>query len=134
MLKAALIAGDAGGAAAYAREQLGREGDSPPSWYALAIAAAALGDDAETARAAGQMRAGGDAFARTADALGALAGGDGAAYAAALRAIVADFEARPAHLAGVPFADTALMLERLAEARGLSDRPASPLLPQVRGG
>ena len=50
------------------------------------------------------MRAGGEAFARTADALGSLAAGDRAAYDAALRAIVADFEARDAHLTGVPIA------------------------------
>jgi glycerate 2-kinase len=129
MLKAAVIAGDARSAAVYAREQLGPDGVSPPSWYALAIAAAALGDDAEAARAAAQMRGGGDAFARTADALGALARRDAAAYTAALRAIVADFEARPAHLTGVPFADTALVLERLAAPRGLAAYPASSLLP-----
>jgi hypothetical protein len=29
----------------------------------------------------------------------------------------------------VPFADTALVLERLAEPRGLAARPSSPLLP-----
>ena len=129
MLKAALIAGDATAAARYAREQLGAEGDSPPSWYALGLAAAALGDDDALARAAGAMREGGDAFARTADALTALARRDSAAYAQALRAIVADFEARDAHLTGVAFADTALMLERLAAARGLAARPTSALLP-----
>jgi hypothetical protein len=42
-------------------------------------------------------------------------------------AIVADFEGRDEHLTGVPIADTALMLERLAG--GLASRPASPLLP-----
>jgi Glycerate kinase family len=133
MLKAAIIAGDAADAAVYAREQLGREGDSPPSWYALAIAAAALGDDADAARAAEAMRGGSDAFARTADALAALADRDSAAYADALRAIVADFEARPAHLTGVPIADTALMLERLAVARGIAVGLRSPLLPPLNG-
>jgi glycerate kinase len=129
MLKAALIAGDATDAARYAREQLEGGADSPPSWYALALAAAALNDDDALARAAEEMRAGGDAFTRTADALAALARRDTAAYADALRAIVADFEARDAHLTGVAFADTALMLERLAQARGLAARPPSPLLP-----
>jgi glycerate 2-kinase len=145
MLKAALIAGDAAEAvgstgdagpqrgavasARYVREQLGTEGDTPPSWYALAIAAAVLGDDDGAARAAEAMRAGGDAFTRTADAIDALARRDAAGYAEALRAIVADFEAREQHLTGVAFADTALMLERLAEARGLAARPRSELLP-----
>ncbi|HEY7077568.1 MAG TPA: hypothetical protein VH418_19455, partial [Solirubrobacteraceae bacterium] len=93
-------------------------------------AAAALGDDETLARAAAAMREGGDAFARTADALAALARRDAAAYAQAVRAIVADFGARDAHLTGVAFADTALMLERLAAPRGLAARPASALLPR----
>jgi hypothetical protein len=129
MLKAALIAGDAADAARYTREQLEAGADSPPSWYALALAAAALNEDDALARAADEMRAGGDAFARTADALSALARRDSAAYAHALNAIVADFEARDAHLTGVAFADTALMLERLAQARGLAAHPRSALLP-----
>jgi hypothetical protein len=45
------------------------------------------------------------------------------------RAIVEDFEGREAHLTGVPIADTALMLERLAERRGLAAHPESLLLP-----
>jgi hypothetical protein len=75
------------------------------------------------------MAAGGEAFARTAAALAALAARDEAAYAAALRAVIADFEARDLHLTGVPIADTALVLERLAEPRDLAQRPRSPLLP-----
>ena len=79
------------------------------------------------------MHAGGEAFARTADALGALAAGDRAAYDPALRAIVADFEARDAHLTGVAIADTAIMLDRLAEPRGLGGLPpASPAASRRR--
>jgi hypothetical protein len=131
MAKAALIAGGAEAAVLYLREQAGAEGDSPPSWYAVAIAALAAGDDALAARAAEGMRAGGGAFERTADAIAALAARDGAAYGAALDAIVADFAARDAHLTGVPIADTALMLERLAADRGLGARPDSPLVPAL---
>ena len=75
------------------------------------------------------MRAGSAAFGRAADAIEALADGDDEAYAAAARAIVADFEGREEHLTGVPVADTALMLERLAEPRGLAAHPRSALLP-----
>ena len=75
------------------------------------------------------MREGSPAFGRAADAIEALADGDGERYAAAVRAIVADFEARDEHLTGVPIADTALMLERLAEHRGIAAHPASALLP-----
>ena len=64
-------------------------------------------------------------------AVAALAGRDREAYAAAIAAIVADFEAREEHLTGVPIADTVLVLERLAERRGIAVHPRSPLLPPV---
>lgn len=134
-LKSAILAGDAGepgaarAAADHARAQVGEACDSPTACYALALAALVQGDDAAAARAAAAMREGGDAFARTADALVALAGGEGDAYAAAVVAIVRDFEGRDAHLTGVPIADTALMLEALAAPRGLAARPSSPLMP-----
>ena len=44
---------------------------------------------------------------------------------------MADFEARDQHLSGVAIADTALVLERLAEPRGMAVRPAGPLVPAV---
>jgi hypothetical protein len=145
LLKSSILAGEGGHAAAYVREQLGDgvgEGaggdgahgcDSPPSCYALALALLAQGDDAAAEPAIAGMRAGGegDAFARTADALAALARGDRAAYAHAVEAIVADFAAREAHLTGVPFADTAVVLERLAAPRGIAARPASSLMPAL---
>ena len=133
MLKALVIAGDddaAGDAAAYVREQVPEDDASPPAWYALAIAGLVDGDDALARRSAAGMRAAGvEPFLRTADALDALAGRDGAAYARAAAAIVADFEGRAEHLTGVPIADTALMLERLADARGIAAHPRSALLP-----
>ena len=128
MLKAAVIAGDAAQVAAYAREQAG-EADSPPSAYVLAMAALVDGDDDAAAAFAEGMRAGSPAFGRAADAIEALTRADADAYAAAVRAIVTDFESREAHLTGVPVADTALMLERLAAPRGLAAHPSSALLP-----
>jgi hypothetical protein len=129
MLKAAILAGDAAGAAAYARTALAGQDDSPTAAYALALACLATGDDTAAGAAADRMAAGGEAFARTAVALAALARRDGSAYADALSAVIADFEARDVHLTGVPIADTALVLERLAEPLGLARRPSSPLLP-----
>jgi hypothetical protein len=128
MLKAAVIAGDAREAAAYARDAV-PEADSPPSAYVRAITALVEDDDDAAARFADGMRPGSPAFGRAADAIAALALHDGEAYAAAVHAIVADFEGRSEHLTGVPVADTALMLERLAEPRGLAACPASALLP-----
>jgi hypothetical protein len=129
MLKAAVIADDAREEARYALGSLGEEAESPPARYALAIAALVDGDDDTAADAAGGMRGGSPAMVRAADAIAALAARDRAAYAAAIAAIVADFEARDEHLTGVPIADTALMLERLAEPRGLACGARSPLLP-----
>jgi hypothetical protein len=129
MLKAAVIAGDATEEAAYARAVVPELPDSPAGAYALAIAALVEGEDDLAAAAAARMRGASEPFARAADAVAALAARDGDAYAAAVRAIVSDFEGREEHLTGVPIADTALMLERLAERRGLAAHPASALLP-----
>ncbi|HEY3612632.1 MAG TPA: hypothetical protein VGK92_02955 [Gaiellales bacterium] len=129
MLKSAILAGDAGAAAAYARSALADETDSPTAAYALALAGLAADDDAGAGAAADRMAAGGEAFARTALALAALARDDEGAYAGALHDVIADFESRDLHLTGVPIADTALVLERLAEPRGLAQHPSSPLLP-----
>jgi uncharacterized protein len=126
--KASILAGENPGP--YVRERLG-EPDSPPAFWALALAALADGDDATALRAAEGMRAGSEAFGRAADGVAALASGDREAYGRAVRAIVADFEARDEHLTGVPIADTALVLERVAERRRLAAHPDSPLLPPV---
>jgi hypothetical protein len=132
MVKTAVIAGDGEEEARFARAAVEDDGGtSVPRAYALALAALVLGDDAAATRRAEAMRAGGDAFARTADAITAVAAGDADGVAAALSAIVADFEARDAHLTGVAIADTALMLDRVWTGRGHpSALPPSPLLPR----
>jgi hypothetical protein len=129
MLKAAVIAGGGADEASYVRAQVGPEGDSPASWYALGVVALVEGDDGLARRAAAGMRQGSAAFGRAADALQALADGDRERYARAVGAIVADFERREDHLTGVRIADTALMFEVLAQPRGLSALPQSDLLP-----
>ena len=130
-LKSAVLAGDGPQAAAYARAQLGGACDSPTSCYALGVAALVEGDDSAAAAAAAGMAEGGEAFARAGEALAGLAAGDADRYRAAVEAIVADFEGRDAHLTGVPVADTAMLMEALAEPRGLAVRPASPLVPAL---
>jgi hypothetical protein len=129
MLKAAILRGDAAEAADYTLGALAFGTESPTAAYALALACLAVGDDVAGASAADQMANGGEAFERTAAALGALARRDEPAYARALSAVIADFEARDLHLTGVAIADTALVLERLAEPRGLAQHPASAVLP-----
>jgi hypothetical protein len=141
MLKAAVLAGEGSAPAAYARRALGSEGDSPTSWYAIGLAALIEEDDALAIAAARGMReqaaeldAGAAAFERTAEAIAALAYRNAGRYADALGAILADFEARDEHLTGVAIADTALMLELLATARGIASGARSPLLPGVERG
>lgn len=130
MLKAAILAGDAGAAARYVRTALDPEPEaSATAAYALALAALVEDDDVDAGRRTAAMRGASEAFERTADAIDALAARDDAGYAEALGAIVRDFEQRPEHLTGVPIADTALVLERLAARRGMSSGVTSPLLP-----
>lgn len=130
LMKSSILWGEGGHAAAYVRAALADGCDSPPACYALALAALTQGDDEAAAPAIDGMRASDDAaFARTADALAALVRGDRDAYAAAVEAIVADFAARESHLTGVAFADTAVVLERLAAPRGMAARPASAVMP-----
>lgn len=129
MLKAAVLAGGGQPEARYVREQLGDNADSAASRYALALAALVEGDGRLARRAAAGLRGGGDAFARTADAIDAVASGDGVRYGRAVAAIVADSESREAHLTGVAIADTALVLARLAARRGIATDVDSPLLP-----
>ncbi len=130
LLKTSVLAGDPGDAAALARAALAdADPASPSAAYAEALAALVQGDDAAAEAAAARMRGGSDAFDRTADALAALATRDEDVYARALQAVVADFAARDAHLTGVAIADTAMVLEALAQPRGLRQGLESPLLP-----
>jgi hypothetical protein len=131
MAKATVLGGgDVDAAAAYVREAVPVP-DSPPSWYAVAIAALVQDDDETAAAAADGMDAGSPAFQRAAAAVRALAAHDAEGFAGAVRAIVEDFEGRDDHLTGVPIADTAAMLERLAERRGMGAGAASALLPHA---
>ena len=131
MLKAAVIAGDAEAAALRARTALADGAESPPARYALALVALIDGHDAAAGAAALGMRSGSPAMVRAADAIAALVYRDATLYAAAIRAIVDDFAARDEHLTGVPIADTAVMLERFAAARGMASGVESSLLPRA---
>lgn len=130
LLKAAILGGQGAEAARYVQQSLADvDEQSPTAAYAAALAALTLGEDDRALLRVQAMGTGSDAFGRTASAIEALAGAARDQYRAALRAIVADFEARDAHLTGVAMADTAAMLERLATERGLAAGLESPLLP-----
>jgi hypothetical protein len=132
MLKSAVLAGAGDEEARYAREALAEsDPDSVTAAYARALAALILGEDDVALACASRMDAGGEAFARTAEAIAAIATSDGGRYATALTAIVRDFEARTEHLTGVAIADTALVLATLAARRGLTVAVESPVLPAL---
>ena len=130
MLKAAVIAGGGEEEAAFARGEAGGT-ESAAAAYVVAVAALVEDDDEAAAAAARAMAAGGEAYARAAEAIGALAARDGERYAAAVTAVVRDFEGRDEHVTGVAIADTALMLEELARRRGLRSGVESRLLPNL---
>jgi uncharacterized protein len=127
--KASILAGE--NPLEYVRDQLGPDDRTPPACWARALAYLADGNDARAARAAEGMYSGSEPFVRAADAITALAVTEREAYAAAVVAIVDDFEGRQDHLTGVAIADTALVLDRLAERRRMAAHPRSPLLPHV---
>ena len=138
-VKARVLAGDWGGAdadAAWALEQGSADGESPIGLYAAALALLVLGRDEEAAATAAPLvDAAEDAFPRpVAESLAALAAGDGAAYQDAVARVLASFESRDEYLEGIPVADTVIVLQALAERRGMAAELRSPLLPEELGG
>lgn len=107
------------------------ESESPIGCYAEVLADLVLGRDAEAAPLARLLQAEpAAAFPRSvADALAALAARDAEAYADAADAVLRSFEEREAYLDDIPVADTVIVLEALAERRGISAGLRSPLLP-----
>jgi acyl transferase domain-containing protein len=129
VMKAAILAGQPDDAADYVRRELAGLTGSPTGAYALALAALVEWDDPEAVRQAATLRAERGTFERAAEGIDALAARHRDRYAAAIAAIVTDFEERAEHLTGIAIADTALCLELLAEPRGLASGVRSPLLP-----
>jgi hypothetical protein len=132
-MKSRLIAGHLARAradASWALDAGAATSESPIGRYAAALAQLVLGEDdgaAALARTLGDVDVIPPAVPSS---LAALAERDATAYDAAIRALVADFEARTEFLEDVPVADTVLAFQALAEQRGISSaRLTSPLLP-----
>jgi hypothetical protein len=137
-VKARVLAGDSDGAeadAAWALEQRSADGESPIGRYAAVLALLVLGrDDEAAAMSAALLDAAEEAFPRpVAESLAALAAGDGAAYGDAVARVLASFESRDEYLEGIPVADTVIVLQALAEPRGIAAELRSPLLPEKAG-
>ncbi|HEU0248732.1 MAG TPA: hypothetical protein VFR38_16770 [Gaiellaceae bacterium] len=122
-MKSRLIAGDLDGGREDARWALGAgaaHSESPIGRYAAALAHLVLGEDDAASELAATL-GGVDGFpAAVTDSVAALSAGDASGYDTAIRALVADFEARTEFLEDTPVADTVLALQVLASSRGLA--------------
>jgi hypothetical protein len=132
-MKARILAGDwdaAAGEAAWALSAGAVDAPSPIGRYAAALAYLVLGRDDEARAHADALRTDADFPAAVGDALVFIAAGrDADGYVEAIEAVLASFEERDEYLEDVPVADTVLVLQALAERRGLSAELSSPLLP-----
>ena len=63
------------------------------------------------------------------DALAMIAAQDPLGYVEAVEAVLASFESRDEYLEDLPVADTVIVLQALAQRRGLAAELSSPLLP-----
>jgi len=131
-MKSRLVAGDREGARADARWALeagAAESESPIGVYAAVLARLVLGADSEAGAGARALQGRDDFPQPVADSLVALAEHDAAGYEAAIRALLADFEAREEFLEDIPVADTVLAFQMRAADLDLAVELASPLLP-----
>ena len=132
VMKALLLSGDdASDAATWALEAGAADAASPIGRYAATLALLVLGRDAEAWALASTLRDRDDFPRDVADALATVAAADRAGYRVAVEAALESFEARSGFLEDVAVADTVLVLQLLAAARGVAvDLPASPRLPR----
>jgi hypothetical protein len=134
ILKARILAGEWAGAQRDARwtlEQDAADAATPIGRYAAALAVAVLGEWDELRVHADALRLAETFPHDVADALAALASPDPVAYVEAVESVLESFETREEYLEDLPAADTVLVLQALAERRGLEPAQLeSELLPE----
>jgi hypothetical protein len=131
-VKARLLAGDWDGArtdSRWALEQVPTDAESPIGRYAACLALLVVERDHEARAVASSLRERGDFPHDVADALATLAAGDRLGYIKAIESVLESFETREEYLEDVPVADTVIVLQALAEPRGLFAELDSPMLP-----
>ena len=131
-IKSLVLAGDwaaAEEAARWALEADAEEAGSPIGRYAAALALLVLGDDAAARPHADAIRLRDDFPRPVGDALAFLAAQDVPGYTEAVEAVLESFETRDEYLEDMPVADTVLVLQALAERRGMAAQLSSSLLP-----
>jgi hypothetical protein len=133
MMKASTLADDWPAAEEYARKTLDEgalESATPIGAYAAALALVTLGRDEDARLPANTLCDRDDFPPAVADAVAMLAAEDTAGYAIAVGDVLESFEQRDEYLEDVPVADTVLVLQALAERRGIAaPLAASPVLP-----
>jgi hypothetical protein len=133
MLKARVLSEDWDGAerdARWAFEQGAGKAETPIGRYAAALAYAVLRDWEDMRIAADALRLEESFPADVADALSSIAAPDPVSYIEAVESVLESFETRDAYLEDLPAADTVLVLQALAERRGLAPAELeSDLLP-----
>jgi hypothetical protein len=130
-MKSRLLAGDpAEDEARWALDAGAAEADSPIGRYAAALAYLVLGEDDEARVHADAIRTRDDFPRDVGDALAMIAAGtDAVGYVEAVGSVLESFETRSDYLEDVAVADTVLVLQALAERRGLHADLESDLLP-----
>jgi hypothetical protein len=116
-------------AAGWALEAGAADATSPIGRYAAALALLVLGRDAAARPHADEIRIRDDFPARVGDALAFIAAGDVLGYIEAVEDVLESFETRTEYLEDLPVADTVVVLQALAERRGMAAELESPLLP-----
>ncbi len=131
-IKARILADDWEGAAEDARWALdagAAESESPIGRYAAALAYATLGQWDDVRLQADVARTH-EAFpAEVGDALAFIAAEDVVGYIEAVEEVLESFESRDEYLEDIPVADTVIVLQALAERRGMAAELQSELLP-----
>jgi hypothetical protein len=129
-MKSRLLVGeDAAAEAEWALDAGADDAETPIGRYAAALAHLVRGEDAEARVHADEIRTRDDFPRDVGDALAALAAADHVGYVEAVESVLASFEERTDYLEDVPVADTVLVLQALAEHRGLRVDLDSPVLP-----
>ena len=133
-VKAHVLAGDwtaAEEAARWALEAGAADAGSPIGQYAACLAELVLGRDHEARVHADGIRIRDDFPAAVGDSLAMIAAGtDEVGYVVAVEEVLESFETREEYLEDIPVADTVLVLQAFASARGLAVPLVSPLLPR----
>jgi hypothetical protein len=132
-VKSLILAGDwpaADDAARWTLETGAPEAVSPIGRYAAALALLVLGEDEQARPHADAIRTRDDFPQAVGDALAYLAAQDVDGYTEAVEAVLDSFETRDEYLEEVPVADTVLVLQALAQRRGIAVELSSSLLPQ----